>query len=177
VNKTFFGAVYMAIDRIRMIAVILIFGYIIAIGALQIFMRYTPGISPGSWIAEIMRYLNIWLVLLAASIGVKHRRHLRMDYLLYKVVSRRAVMIILPLTRVVIVLSLCLLIYYGFQRTVANQRTLIQSLPISTAWFYAAIPVGGILTLLEYFVVFSRGEDNPFSKSDAETIPSDIAEV
>lgn len=176
-NKTFFGAVYTVIDRFRMIAVILIFGYIIAIGALQIFMRYTPGINPWSWVAEIMRYLNIWVVMLAASIGVKHGKHLRMDYLLYKVVPRWAVAIIRPLTRVVMVLSLCLLIYYGFQRTIANQRTLIQSLPISIAWFYAAIPVGGVLTLLEYFVIFFRGEDDPFSESDAETIPSDISEV
>ena len=171
-NRVFFRSVYAVIDRIRMIAVILIFGYIVAIGALQIFMRYTPGINPWSWVAEIMRYLNIWVVMLAASIGVKHGKHLRMDYLLYKVVPQRAAAIIRPLTRVIMVLSLCLLIYYGFQRTAANLRTVIHSLPISIAWFYAAIPLGGLLILLEYIVVFIRGEEDPYGEPDAETILS-----
>ena len=173
-NKTFLGAVYGVIDRVRMIAVIMIFGFIISIGALQIFMRYTPGINPWSWVAEIMRYLNIWLVMLAASIGVKHGKHLRMDYLLYKVVSPRAAAIIRPLTRAMMVLSLCLLIYYGFQRTTANLRTVIQSLPIPISWFYAAIPVGGVLILLESIVVFFRGEEDPYGESDAETTLSEI---
>lgn len=157
-NRAFFKAVYDAIDRVRMIAVILIFGYIIAVGALQIFMRYTPGLNPWSWVSEIMRYLNIWVVMLASSIGVKHGKHLRMDYLLYKVVPKRAVLIIRPLTQVIMVASLCLLIYYGVQRTTANFRTVIQSLPISIAWFYAAIPVGAVLILLESIVVFVHGE-------------------
>lgn len=173
VNRTFFGAAYTAIDRVRLIAVILIFAWIVAIGALQIFMRYTPGLSPRSWFTEIMRYLNIWVVMLSASIGVKRGSHLRMDFLLNKVVPERAVSIIRPVTRAIMVLALCLLIYYGAQRTWANLRTVIHTLPISIAWFYAAIPVGGVLILLEYIVAFCHGESS-HGESDAEPFLSDI---
>ncbi|TVR67360.1 MAG: TRAP transporter small permease [Spirochaetaceae bacterium] len=156
-SRAFFSTVYTVVDRVRMTAVILVFGFIITIGAVQIFMRYTPGLNPWSWVSEIMRYLNIWVVMLSASIGVKYGTHLKMDYLLYKIVPERAIRIILPLTRIMIVLALCLLIYYGVQRTSANLRTVIHSLPISIAWFYAAIPLGGALILMEYLLIFIHG--------------------
>jgi TRAP-type transport system small permease protein len=173
VNRSFFGSVYAVIDRVRMIAVISFFVCIVTIGTLQIFMRYTPGINPRSWFTEIMRYLNIWVVMLSASIGVKYGNHLRMDFLLNKMVSERVVRFIRPVTRVMMVLSLCLLIYYGTQRTAANLRTVIQSLPISIAWFYAAIPVGGVLILLEYLITFVHGEI-PHGESDAPIVLPEI---
>lgn len=157
-NRTILGTAYTILDRIRWVAVILVFGSIVAIGSLQIFMRYTPGINPRGWFTEIMRYLNIWVVMLSASIGVKHGTHLRMDFLLNKLVPERAVAVIRPVTRLMMVASLCLLIYYGTQRTMANVRTVIHTLPISISWFYAAIPIGGVLILLEYILVFINGE-------------------
>ncbi|MFQ3619729.1 MAG: TRAP transporter small permease subunit, partial [Spirochaetales bacterium] len=73
---------YRIIDRIRAILIILILGFIIGIGAVQIFLRYFPYTKAFDWVDEIMRYLNIWVVFLAASIGVKESTHLSMDYFL-----------------------------------------------------------------------------------------------
>ncbi len=139
----------------------MIFSFIITIGAVQIFMRYTPGINPMSWVDEIMRYVNIWLVMLSASIGVKYGSHLKMDYFLFKLVPERGIRTVRVITSAMIAIALLILIYFGIIRTLDNLRTIIHSLPISISWFYAAIPIGGILILMEYVLIFIFGK-HPF---------------
>ena len=156
--------IYHIIDRIRSFVLICIMSFIIIIGAIQIFMRYTPGINPMSWVDEIMRYLNIWLVLLAASIGVKCNAHLQMDYFLYKFVHPKIIPILKRITQAAVIISLLMLIYYGTLRVIANIHTVIQSLPLSIALFYAAIPIGSLLILLDYSLICIYGE-HPFEKA------------
>lgn len=153
---------YFFIDRLRLVALVAIFVFIISIGTLQIFMRYTPGINALSWVDEIMRYLNIWLVLLASSIGVKHGAHLRMDYFLHKLVPARAVKVVRILTELAVILALVILIYFGLLRTLDNKYTVIQALPLSIAIFYAAIPAGGLLMLMEFLLIFCNGGSHPY---------------
>jgi TRAP-type C4-dicarboxylate transport system permease small subunit len=158
--------IYSIIDRIRMVAIIAIFGFIVSIGTIQIFMRYTPGINALSWVDEIMRYMNIWLVLLATSIGVKHGSHLRMDYFLNKLVPAKAVKVVRVITELAVIGALLFLVYYGVLRTVDNRYTVIQSMPLSIAWFYAAIPLGSLLMLLDFLLIFINGS-HPFAPAKA----------
>lgn len=161
-DGTWLQKTYFYIDRLRMVVLIAIFVFIVSIGTLQIFMRYTPGINALSWVDEIMRYLNIWLVLLASSIGVKHGAHLRMDYFLNKLVPAKVVKGVRLLTEMAVIFALCVLIYYGVLRTMDNKFTVIQALPLSIAWFYTAIPVGSLLMLMEFLLVFFNGGKHPF---------------
>jgi TRAP-type transport system small permease protein len=165
-DRTILRKTYQLIDRIRMVTLIAIFSFIMTVGAVQIFMRYTPGINAMSWVDEIMRYLNIWVVLLASSIGVKYGTHLRMDYLLNKWTSGNGLKAITLVTQVAITIALIVLIYYGVLRTIDNRNTVIQSLPISISWFYAAIPIGGALMLLEFLLIFINGS-HPFVQAKA----------
>jgi len=160
-----FRKIYIFIDRLRTVVIIGIFTFIITVGAVQIFMRYMPEINPMSWVDEIMRYLNIWLVLLAASIGVKQGIHLRMDYLLYRFVSEKGIKVVRLVTELAMMASLILLIYFGFLRVMDNRYTVIQSMPLSIAWFYAAIPVGGIFILFENLLIFIHGK-HPYTDVD-----------
>lgn len=165
-DRTILRKTYRLIDRIRMVTLIAIFSFIMTVGAVQIIMRYTPGINAMSWVDEIMRYLNIWVVLLASSIGVKYGTHLRMDYLLNKWTSGTGLRVIRFVTEVAITIALIVLVYYGVLRTIDNRNTVIQSLPISISWFYAAIPVGGALMLLEFLLIFINGS-HPFVQAKA----------
>jgi len=160
-GKDMLRQVYTVIDQVRRVLIIAIFAFIVVIGAVQIFMRYTPGLTPMSWIFEIMRYINIWLVLLASSIGVKHGSHLKMDYFAHKVFTGKSAHVLKLFTGAAVVLALCILIYFGAVRTLDNVQTKIQTLPVSIAWFYAAIPIGGVIILFEYILVFIFGR-HPF---------------
>ncbi len=152
-NPERFRKMYSLIDRVRLIVIVGIFGFIVSIGAVQIFMRYTPGINALSWVDEIMRYLNIWLVLLSASVGVKYGSHLKMDYLLNKYVPAGWIRIISVVTEILVISALIILILFGTMRVMDNRNTVIQSLSLSIAYFYAAIPVGGCLILMEYLLI------------------------
>ncbi len=165
--------VYTVMDRARAALIVIIFAFIVVIGAVQIFMRYTPGLTPMSWIFEIMRYTNIWLVLLASSIGVKHGSHLKMDYFAHKIFKGKSASVLKLITSAAIVVSLCILIYFGAIRTLDNVRTKIQTLPISIAWFYAAIPAGGVIILFEYILVFLFGK-HPFAPVDTSDEAAEI---
>ena len=159
--------VYMVINLVRRILIIAIFSFIITIGAVQIVMRYTPGINALSWVDEIMRYLNIWLVFLAASIGVRESSHLNLEYFLHKLFADKTINIIKKVSQAGIILSLVVLIYYGVIRVIDNLNTVIQSLPLSISFFYSAIPIGGAIILLDYILIVIHGE-HPFSQLRSE---------
>jgi len=165
-DHPFLRKTYLFIDRVRMVTLIAIFAFIMTVGAVQIFMRYTPGINAMSWVDEIMRYLNIWVVLLASSIGVKYGNHLRMDYLLNKWTSGKGLRVVRFMTELAVIIALTILIFYGILRTVDNRSTVIQSMPISISWFYAAIPIGSALMLLEFLLIFINGR-HPYVQAKA----------
>lgn len=172
-GREFLRTTYFIIDRTRTVVLIALFAFIIGVGAVQIFMRYTPGINAMSWVDEIMRYVNIWVVLLASSVGVKYGNHLRMDYLLNKWTSGKGLKAVRFITEMAVIIALAILVYYGIMRTLDNRRTVIQSLPISIAWFYAAIPIGSALMLLEFLLIFINGR-HPFVLANA---CADIADI
>ena len=77
--------IYMIMNFIRNSLIVLLFGFIISVGAINIFLRYMPELSSMKWPDEILRYLNIWVIFLGASIGVKAGSHLRIDYFVQKI--------------------------------------------------------------------------------------------
>jgi C4-dicarboxylate transporter DctQ subunit len=155
--------IYRIIDTIRNVIVISLFGFIIIVGAVQIFLRYTPGFDALIWVDEIMRYLNIWLIFLASSIAVKYNSHLKLDYFICKTCSEYSLPIVRRITHIVIIVSLIIVIVFGTQRTIANLNAVIQSLPISIAFFYAAIPIGSCFILLDYILILIYGE-HPYAR-------------
>ena len=60
-----------------------------------------------------------------------------------------------------------LLIVIGIQQTIKMRTSFLQNLPISNAWFYAAIPVGCAYLLYEYILILVFGK-NPFASSPGE---------
>jgi len=155
---------YKILDTARNAGIALSFGFIMCVGAAQIFLRHIPGMTVWSWADEIMRYLNIWVIFLAASIGVKESAHLSMDFFTQKVLSPKAQAALKTATSVVNIAVLGLLIYFGFQRVQANWSAMIQTLPISVSWFYLAIPVGSILMAFDYALILIHGA-HPYSRS------------
>jgi TRAP-type C4-dicarboxylate transport system permease small subunit len=83
------ASLYGVMDSIRRALIIGIFSFIVATGAVEIFLRYTPGLHGLSWGDEIMRYLDIWLIFLGASLASKTNSHMAMDFFVKRLFPAR----------------------------------------------------------------------------------------
>lgn len=113
---------------------------------LQVAGRYLLPSAP-TWTEELARYLQVWLVFLAAPVCLDRGMHLAVDYLTPRLSGRRrrlAERFVLGLVGAwsvaLAVLGLRLL------RVAALQTT--PALGISMVWPYLAVPVGGALLAL-----------------------------
>jgi TRAP-type C4-dicarboxylate transport system permease small subunit len=163
----YFAPIYKVLDAIRNILIVLIFGFIILSGTWAIFLRYMPDLKTLPWIDEVLRYLNIWLVFLGASVAVKQGSHLSVDFFIRKMFPERIVKIIKKCALGIMLICLLILIMAGTQRFFKSLNVVIQAAPISIAVFYLAVPVGCLLLLLDYALILIYGE-HPFALHHAD---------
>ena len=156
-----FKGIYQWIDRSRNVLIVLIFGFIILSGAVDIFLRYATNMGSLKWTDEILRYLNIWVVFLGAAVGVKRGVHMNVEFFLRKFFNDSAIKAIQKVTLVIILLCLLVLTAAGIQKVMKYWNVEIQALPMSIAWFYLAIPVGCVLMAVDYLLILIYGE-HPF---------------
>ena len=147
---TFVRTVYSCIEKMRSFFIIAIFSFIVVSGAVEIFLRYTPGMKSLGWSDEIMRYLDIWLVFLGAGMAAKMNTHMGMDFFVRWMFPARLLPLVRRISLTVICATLLALMWVGLMKTLSTRDVLIQALDISIAWFYAAIPAGCLLMFVEY---------------------------
>jgi len=146
----FVMTVYSFIEKSRRFFIIGIFSFIVVSGAVEIFLRYTPGMKSLGWSDEIMRYLDIWLVFLGAGLAAKTNTHMGMDFFVHRLFPVALLPLVRRISLTIICATLLALMWVGLIKTLGTRDVLIQALDISIAWFYAAIPVGCLLMFVEY---------------------------
>ena len=162
-----FRPVYMVLDRIHIVLVIFIFSFVILAGAIEIFLRFTPGLRSLPWIDEILRYMNIWLVFLGAGIAVKEGSHLVMEYLVRKLLPVRGIAVLSRITMTITLVTLGFIFYVGLKRTLGMTHVVIQAFPITISLFYLALPVGCAYMIMDYVLIMICGE-HPFHTQTEE---------
>jgi TRAP-type C4-dicarboxylate transport system permease small subunit len=153
---------YRIMDYIRKALIIGIFSFIVITGTLEIFLRYTPGLHGLSWGDEIMRYLDIWLVFLGASLSAKTNGHMVMEFFVKKIFPARVMPEVRRVSLGIICATLLFLAVISFQKVLSTWNVMIQAFDIPIALFYFAIPLGCLLMCLEYLLLMIYG-DHPFS--------------
>jgi TRAP-type C4-dicarboxylate transport system permease small subunit len=156
--------IYNVLDRIRMVTIVSVMVLLILLCTVQIIFRYFTGLGmkPFAWGDEVMRLAAIWPAFLAASLGAKEGTHITVTHFIKKYLSEKVMKLVLKIANVIVILTLCYLVFFGAQRTAANFQTNLQNLDISLAWFYAAVPVGCLYLLIDYTLIFIFGK-HPFS--------------
>jgi C4-dicarboxylate transporter DctQ subunit len=117
---------------------VLIFSFIILAGAWAVFLRYMPDMKGLPWIDEVLRYLNIWVVFLGASVAVKQGSLLSVDFFLRKLFSAKWAAIIKKLTLVAIAGCLCILIYASVKKKCWDRSTLSSRRPLFRSPFFTS---------------------------------------
>jgi C4-dicarboxylate transporter DctQ subunit len=111
-------------------------------------IRFVPGQGGIFWAEEITRYVSIWVVFLAAGLGVRFGIHLSVDMLALAMPEplRRAFFIF---AYVMMLLFQGVLVYYGTQLAISNYAQQSASLQMPMTYAYAAIPVGAAIMVFE----------------------------
>ena len=157
---------YLIFDWLRNVLIMVFFSVIIVTCFVDVVLRYAPWLQSLGWTEEILRYLNVWIILLGASVAAKRKGHLAMQYFLRAFRSKHQA-IIAQFVHVTILVFLAIMIIFSTQKTLQNIQQQVQAFPITIAWFYMAIPVGSFYMFIDYLLIIIYG-DHPFYKPQEE---------
>ena len=139
------------IDQVLKARVGILFALIFVASITQVFFRYVLN-SPFSWGEELVRFVNIWCIFLAAGYGIARGAHFGLDFFIGKLpralqeVGRILCHLLVFFLSVVLVAS-------GLQLVTKTLGTVSQMLQIPFGLVYLAIPVGfamiGIFSAIE----------------------------
>ena len=134
--------------RIVETLIILGLGVMVALTFASAMIRFIPGYGGIFWAEEITRYVSIWVVFLAAGLGVRYGIHLGVDMVAMALPEK--------MRRVMFVFSYLLmlgfqwvLLFYGTQLAISNHAQQSASLQMHMSYAYAAIPVGAAIMIFE----------------------------
>jgi len=122
----------------------------------QVVSRYVFNNSL-TWAEEMARYLQVWVVFLAAATAVRSGSHISVDYVTYNLpvkYKRSLQIIILVLTT----FFLYIVTTYGFQLFlfIHNSMQLSPAMQIPMSIAYSAIPLGALFMLIESAILFLK---------------------
>lgn len=112
-----------------------------------------------AWIEEACLYALAWVVFLGLGLALEQGRQIAMSSLLERFAPglRRSLKLVIDLTGIVFSLYVAKL-SLDITLLVARTGQLSPTLDISTAWLYAAMPVGFVLLALRYALELAAPE-------------------
>jgi TRAP-type C4-dicarboxylate transport system permease small subunit len=134
------------VNRLVEVVVVIAFSGLIANIAASVFFRYVLNDSL-VWAEELARYLFIWVVFLAAGLGVGRNIHIGLDILpgLLPPAWQQPLLVAINIG---IGVFLVVLIVAGAQFAAFGMRASAMLLGVPMIYVYAAVPVGAALMLL-----------------------------
>ena len=141
--------------------------FIIVLACANVFMRYVIG-KPWGWVEEVTVFTFVWLTMLGASAVVHFEGHCSIDVLVARLPARQRRVVSIIADAVVLV-TLCLLIWFGILLTIKGQTKLTPILGIPYSYVDASIPVCCSFMLMYYGRMFwnsLRGKNNTTDLDD-----------
>ena len=141
--------------------------FIILLACANVFMRYVVG-KPWGWVEEITVFTFVWLTMLGASAVVHVEGHCSIDVLVTRM-SSRGRRIISIVGDLIVLITLCLLIWFGILLTIKGHSKLTPILGIPYSYIDASIPVCCSFMLMYYGRMFwnsLRGKSNTTDLDD-----------
>lgn len=148
-----------ALRRCTEIVIMVLMGFLVVIVVASVLFRYVL-LSPLTWSEEVGRYVMIWVGFLAASIAVRQGLHVGVDFVVQWVRPGIATWL-RGLARGATIVFLLIVTGYGFVLVTNLWEQWSPVMDIRMTWPYLAIPIGGLLMLIQLVT-----PSNP--KGDAE---------
>jgi len=121
--------IYSVVNAIRTAGIIAGMGWMVILCLIQVFLRYftAANLRPFAWGDEIIRLTSIWVVFLAASLGVREGSHLNVDFFINKM-PPRAIMIVRKIALGIVLVCMAVLAYYGMKYTTSIPKVCYRTL-------------------------------------------------
>jgi len=143
-----------------------LFGLILSIILLAVFFRYVVNHSL-FWSDEVVRYLFVWFTLLGASLVLRDRRHIRVEYFVLHL-PQGARRVVEALGLLLVLAFNAFLVVAGFLWVRETEGALTPALGMPLNWvFYAALPLTALLSCFYAVRRFVAGEYAELDAGDA----------
>jgi TRAP-type transport system small permease protein len=133
--------------RCTEIAIMVLMAFLVVVVVASVLFRYIL-LSPLTWSEEVGRYVMIWLGFLAASIAVRQGLHVGVEFVVQWVRPGLAAWL-RGLARAATIAFLLIVTGYGFVLVPGLWEQWSPVMDIRMTWPYLAIPVGGLLMLIQ----------------------------
>ena len=131
---------------VEIIAIILTGAMLVDV-SLQILFRYVVGRSL-FWTEEVGRYTLIWIIFLGANIALRRKKHIGIDFVVSHL-NPQLQKLSMWLVKLLILLFAIVLIFYGIELYSVTMMQTSAALHIPMGYVYMAIPVCGVLMILD----------------------------
>jgi TRAP-type C4-dicarboxylate transport system permease small subunit len=128
-------------------------GGVFLLALLQILFRYVLKIS-APWTEEAARYLMIWMALLASGLAFRNGEHFNIDFLTNRLTLRHRNILVHGTNFLSSIFILCIILW-GIPFAKLGFFTISPGLQITMFLPYLAIPVGGVIMLLNLILFTS----------------------
>lgn len=133
----------------------------------QVITRFVIGHS-ATWTEVLARAAIIWMVFLVCGPAIRLGRMIPIDVIRGALPLRLQVWVIRVVT-VLTAIFLLVLIWYGYKMTLRVVDQNVPMINVSTAWFYAALPIGAALALPGLFLSHLEAEQGHRHQLDRDT--------
>jgi len=142
-----FGRLTAALDRCTCIACVVFFVAILVVMVCQVVFRYVLN-TPLTWTEELARILFIWACFLGAPVATRRGNHVTILFVFDRLPRGVSRVVVLGIQAVSLVFFLQLVIL-GAVLAVRSHSVEAITLPIPWSLIYLAVPVSGILMILQ----------------------------
>jgi TRAP-type C4-dicarboxylate transport system permease small subunit len=113
---------------------------------LQILFRYILEL-PFTSSEELARFIMVWLVMLAATVVLRNKSHIAVEYFA-ELCSERVQKIARIISHLFILIFCIILVIYGFELSMIAMKQIAPATQIPTGWIVLSIPVCGFISML-----------------------------
>ena len=134
------GKFFKAIDKAEDICLVSMFVLMVAFIFLQVIMRFVFNNSL-TWSEELGKFIFVWISWLGISIAERKNEHIKITLVTDRLSPKWRVVCEI-LASICMLLILGVIVYYGVQLVIFQQRVHYAGIKISTSWGYLSLVLG-----------------------------------
>jgi len=135
--------------------------YLLAVLGAVLFFTVTLGViyryvfqMQLTWSYELSILLYIWVTFIGAAIAIREGGHVEITVIV-DALPTKVRNVLLVVKNVILMAIFVLGVYYGIEVVQRTRRQMFETIPISRAWTYSALPVGMLLLAIHLAVIIA----------------------